>query len=194
VRSFIVRETGFLASAFLRLLHASPSAGGALDRKNAVLLTAQAMVIHEKFLKLSLESLAKIVDTLYVSIAMVVVFDRDHAIVAFGFLLIALLPFNHTDNSARQLAPRKCRLVHQHQHIDRIAIATLGGGHKPEVVREGHPSRQHFLQGKDSLLRIVCVFIPASLRCLDDHRKKAGTILVGSPQLCGLGKSRSAFL
>lgn len=97
------------ASAFLRLFHAPPSAGRAFKRKKAVLFTTQAMVIHKKFLELSLESFAKIINALYVSITMVVVFDGDYAIVALGFLLIALLLFNHTDNPASQLAPRERR-------------------------------------------------------------------------------------
>src|ERR1700679_1954854 len=87
-----------LSCAFARLLHAAPAGRWSLERKNAVLLATQAMIIDEKLLEFPLEFIAKIIKSFHVRIAVVFIFDRDHAVVALRLLFIALLTLNHADN------------------------------------------------------------------------------------------------
>jgi hypothetical protein len=111
----IVQEIAYsagLSGALACQLDAAPAGCGPLEREYAVLLATQAMIIHEEFLELALERLPEIINSLYVSITMVAVFDRDDAVVALSFLFIALFALNYTDHPAGEFAAGKCRLVH----------------------------------------------------------------------------------
>lgn len=70
--------------------HAAPPRGRPLEAENAVLLVIQTMIVHEEFPSLLLESSAEIIKSLHVRIAMVAVFNRDHAVIAFFLLLTRL--------------------------------------------------------------------------------------------------------
>ena len=59
-------------------------------------------------------------------------------IIALGILLVAFLALDDARRSAGEAATGERWLVHQHQSIERIAVAGAGGGDETEVVWKFH--------------------------------------------------------
>ena len=52
--------------------------------------------------------------------------DGDESVVARCFALFGLFGLDHADQARGHEASDKGRIVHQHEHVDRIAIAAQG--------------------------------------------------------------------
>jgi len=64
-------------------------------------------------------------------------------IVSFGFAVLGLVRFDHTDRARLDQAPDKSRFVHQHQSIERIAVFADCSRNGAEVERENRTVRQN---------------------------------------------------
>jgi hypothetical protein len=107
-------------------------AAGPLSARGCGTFRTQAVIIHKASLSSRSKGLPEAIDPLHMRIAVVTFFNCNDAIVAFRIFLIALLALNHADNSARELAACKSRLIHQHQHIERVAVTACVEGRKPK--------------------------------------------------------------
>src|SRR5690348_13204504 len=113
------------------------------------------------------ELLAQVIDCSYISPIMRVPLDSDNPIIAFRLFAFTLFALDHTDRAAGQHTSGKCRLIHKHQYVNRIAVVGPGGGYKAKVIREFHSARQDPLQLKDMLIRIKSKLVAASFRSFD---------------------------
>src|SRR5579863_2492969 len=84
-------------------------------------------------------------------------------VIAFFAFLVELFALNDSHETALHHDSRESGLIHQHQHIDGIAIPALSSWDESEIIRKSHASRQNFLQFKNLLFHIKCVFVPAAL-------------------------------
>ncbi len=60
--------------------------------------------------------------------------DGDEPVGASGFAVFGLVSFDHAQQSRLHEAAGKCRLVHQDEHVKRIAIAAASLRDEPEIV------------------------------------------------------------
>jgi len=57
---------------------------------------------------------------------MILVRDSQQPVVANGFSLFVLLTFDYANQSTLNYTARKCRRVHEQQHIDWVAVFRHG--------------------------------------------------------------------
>lgn len=107
------------------------------DVNHAIFLAFQIMVIDEKFLQFTHEFLTQVPDMLDVCVTVICLFDGDDAVIALA-LCLALPTFDDPDDAALQQAARESRLIHQNEHVSWIAVASLRGRDKAEVVGKRH--------------------------------------------------------
>jgi hypothetical protein len=135
--------------------------------------------VHKEFFDLSNKLFPEIIHRLDVSATVVFLFDGNDAIVTLPVLfLLGLGALDTADDSALQQTSREGWLVHEYNHVNRIAVFRLGGRDETKVIREGHPGRQHFRQVKYPLLGIKRVRIAATLRSLDDNIYRVLRVLI----------------
>jgi hypothetical protein len=105
--------------------------GWAFHVKNFVLLPFQVVIVDETFFEFLDELLARFPDVPDMSITVIGFFDGDDAIVAFAFFLFALPALDNADNAAFEQASGEGWLIHEHQHVGRIAVPAFVEGTKP---------------------------------------------------------------
>src|ERR1035437_4809226 len=103
---------------------------------------------------------------------------RKQAVVANLFFPLQLLTFDDTDEARTHHDAGKGRLIHEQQHIDRVAIGRERLRKKAEVVGKYHARGQNLFEGKDSLFWIVGKLVAASLRGLNNDLKDIAVLLV----------------
>ena len=80
------------------------------------------MVVDEELLEFAHEFLSQVFHVLHMGVTMILQLDRYYSIVPFCFLFFRFFALDDADYAAFQQAARKSGLIHQHQHINRIAI------------------------------------------------------------------------
>src|SRR5579859_4135085 len=98
--------------------------------------------------------------------------DPDDAVVAFAsrIPLVYLTRQHHAREPAIDLATREGRLLAKYQHIEGIAVFSVGPRKEAEVKRKNHPLRHDLGELEAAGFFIQLVFVAATARCLYDHR------------------------
>ena len=94
----------------------------ALYAEDLILLPRQFVVVHKKLFELLDELIAEIANDLDISKAMIVLFNRYHAVVSFLSVAATLLSLNNSHNSPLEHAAGEGRFIHEHQYVDGIAV------------------------------------------------------------------------
>ena len=92
------------------------------DSQHLELRPILPVIVHEKLLELLRKLLAEIVDVPDFGPAVCTLFDSDDAVIALFILLADLLALNYADHAAFEHATWESGFIHQHQHVDRVAI------------------------------------------------------------------------
>src|SRR5258708_5698726 len=94
--------------------------------------------------------------------------DAKQAIVCFGLSVFGLFRVDDADSANFNQTPDMGRCVHEHHDVERIAVLTLCAGNESEVERKHHSFREKPAKDEKVSLWIVCEFISASFRRLND--------------------------
>lgn len=78
---------------------------GPRTSRNAVLLSAQLVVVHEKLFKLFCEFLTQVLDVFHMSMAVIFFLDRHDSVVAFTILFLPLFALDDPDQPTSQQQP-----------------------------------------------------------------------------------------
>ena len=183
----IRRSTFPLSHAFHSIRNPAVRFGRTLHVQNSIFLALQIVIVHKKFFQLFDELLTEFFDVVDMGITVVRLLDGDDPIVALTFFLLSLLTLDDSDDAAFKQTAGKGGLIHQHEHVGRVAVFGFGRWDEAEVVREGHPGRQDLRQSEDSQLFIECVFVSAALGRFDDDLDFSITVcrrdLLGPPAI-----------
>src|ERR1700685_3617575 len=142
----------------------------------------QPVIINEKFFQFLAELVSQIVDSLNVGPTVSVLLYRDDPVVAVRALFVNLLALDHSDRPAGKCATGKCRLIHEHQHIDGVAVTPSCGGNKAKVIGKRHSRGQYRFQLENVLVRVVGELITASLGSFNDDAQQLLVIAVDGIQ------------
>ena len=109
-----------------------------LRTEHVILVVGELVVVHEERFQLAQEMLAHVLHCLDRLEAVAVRLDGYQAIVPLGLTVLDRFALDHADQPAVEHAARERWLIHQHQYIDRIAVAGDRRRHESEVVRKAH--------------------------------------------------------
>jgi hypothetical protein len=122
-----VHPLAFVAVCIAAALIYSPARfAGASDIDDFVLLAGQVVIVDEELLKLFDKLFAQIIDILDMRPSVITLFDCDDAIIALFLAFLSFLALDNADWPTLQDASRECGFIHQHQHINGIAVLGLG--------------------------------------------------------------------
>src|SRR5438270_3441002 len=138
----IVRNSSSLGR-LLRLLNQRLRLCDALASEQLVLLALELVVVDEEILQLAQELLWQIVQFANHRVHMIRIRDRHQPVVANPLLSIDLLSLDNANKPRGNQHARIRRLIHQQQHVDRIAVIRHGLGKKSEIIRKRHSRRQY---------------------------------------------------
>ena len=158
----IGRSPCSLSNVFHSVRDAAAGLRRAFHVNDFVFLALQFVIVHEKFFQLLHEFLAEFFDMADVGITVIGFLNGDDSVVTLAFFLLALLTLNDAYDAAFEQAAGRGGLVHQHEHVRRIAVFGFGRRNEAEVVRKGHPGRQHLFQS-ELLVFTERVFVSAAL-------------------------------
>ena len=91
----------------------------------------------------------------------------DDPIISFGFAVLGLVRFDHTDRARLDQTTDESRFVHQYQGIERIAVFADCSRNGAEVERENRTVRQNALKEIGFAFLIVGKLIAATFRRID---------------------------
>jgi hypothetical protein len=159
----IGRSPCSLSNVFHSVRNAAARFSRSFHVQYSIFLALQFMVVYKKLFQLLHELLAEFFVMADVGVTMIRCLDGDDSVVALPFFLLPLPTLDDSDEAAFQQAAGRGGLVHQHEHVRRIAVFGFGRRNEAEVVREGHPGRQRLFQSEDSLVFTERVFVSAAL-------------------------------
>src|ERR1700730_1634418 len=165
--SGVLVDNSLLVESAHPISHALRGLGRPPRAQDLIALTSQLVIVDKKFFQLSHECLAQVLEMMNVREAVIGLFNCHDAIISLPILFLPLFTFDDSNDPALQWAARKCRFVHQYQHIPGVAVVYQRGWHKAKIVGEFHPRRKDFLEYKDSLFLVECVLVATALRSFD---------------------------
>src|SRR4051812_49120065 len=93
----------------------------------------------------------------------------DQAIVALFLSIFRLLSFDNPYQPRFHDASGKSWLIHQDEHIQRIAILSFGRWDEPEIVWKDHTFGKDLLEREAASFGIESVFVATALRRLNHY-------------------------
>jgi hypothetical protein len=100
--------------------------------------------------------------------------NGDKPVIAFGCPTLRLLGLDHPKDARLHEAAGKGRLIHEQQHIERIAIIPPRPGNRAEVERENGAIRQNGFQLVTAGIKIERVLITTASGRLDHDEQIPG--------------------
>src|SRR5579872_948078 len=131
-------------------------------------LAAALVIRNEEFFDLIEQGLAYIVQRLDVLMIVGMNGDRYQSVVLDDLSFFYLLRFDYADNADVQQTTDMGRLVHEHHHVEWIAVLGQRGRNEAEVERKCHPFGQQAAQTEEPEIGIIIEFVSPSFRSLDD--------------------------
>src|SRR5690349_7898563 len=95
--------------------------------------------------------------------------DSDQPIVTCGLTVFRLLSFDHADETRVNQTAGECRFVHQQENVNWIAIRSVRGRNKSEVVWKAAADGQNATQPEDVFLFVILKLVAMALRRLDHY-------------------------
>src|SRR6476661_924858 len=152
------------------LVHDAPRRLGARAATGRELLALDHIIRDEEVLDLFEQIIADLVQRAHVLVLPGVGGHGDQPVVALrAAVLLGLLRFDGPDEARGHEATGEGGLVHEHEHIQRVAVLALGGRHVAEVEGEDRAGGQHAAEAEDAQRVIILELVAAALRRLDDH-------------------------
>jgi hypothetical protein len=166
-----------------------PQSGGAIfASEKLVALAFEAMVVDEEVLELAEELLWQILWAMDIGVEMVFFGDGKQTVIADLFLAVELFSLDDSDESGANGNTRVCRLVHQQEHVNGITVGGKRSRQKAEVVGEGHPGRENFVEREDALVGIEGELVAARFGRFDNDLE-AAVMFVNWLQVCRVSEA-----
>src|SRR6185437_10289142 len=125
---------------------------------------AQLVVVDEEGADFIGEVGPQVLQRLLVLMRLGMTGDGDQAVIPdpFLFVLLALARLHDADQPAADHAARDDRRIHQHEHIERVAVLAEGRGYETEVIGKIHPFGQRRRQLQAIAVRLILVLVAAA--------------------------------
>jgi hypothetical protein len=110
--------------------------------------------------------------------------DGDQPVIAHGCpVALGLLRLDHAEQAGGQQTAGEGGLVHEHEHVDRVAVRRQRAGQEAEVEREDGARRQHTAEPEESERVVVVVLVATPSRRLDHDVERARLGVNGAERL-----------